>query len=145
MSNTNIYMLRGKGSSGQDGSGGDGGGTMHDMEARLIALEKTFETQLPHLATKTDISNVVGEIQKVDTNIHKMDSSIKTWMVGTMLGLFIGFGGMVFGLANFLKPTAQSSAASAPGSAAAPAVTINMPGGLTITPAPEPGKSKTAK
>jgi hypothetical protein len=62
-----------------------------DIE-RQTALEARFDTMLPTLATKADV-------EALRADIHK-------WMVGSMIGLFIGFGGLAAALAQLIKPSA---------------------------------------
>lgn len=83
----------GNGSSGDDG----------DMETdrRLTAIE----TLLPTLMTKTD-----GEVLRAD--LHKMDASIKTWMIATIIGLFFGFAGLFFAMSNSLRPPSAPQASA---------------------------------
>jgi hypothetical protein len=57
---------------------------------RQIALEARFDTILPTLATKADV-------EALRADIHK-------WMVGSMIGLFIGFGGLAAAMGQLLKP-----------------------------------------
>ncbi len=57
---------------------------------RQIALEARFDTILPTLATKADV-------EALRADIHK-------WMVGSMVGLFIGFGGLAAAMGQLLKP-----------------------------------------
>lgn len=59
---------------------------------RQTALEARFDTILPTLATKADV-------EALRADIHK-------WMVGSMIGLFIGFGGLAAALGQLLKPAA---------------------------------------
>lgn len=68
-----------------------------DME-RLAALEARFDTVLPTLATRADIESVKSEIHKSSGETHK-------WMLGTVIGLFLGFGGLFLAMSNALKPT----------------------------------------
>lgn len=77
--------------------GGSGGGDDGDMETerRLAAIESL----MPTLMTKTD-----GEVLRAD--LHKMDASIKTWMIATIIGLFFGFAGLFFTMSNSLRPAA---------------------------------------
>jgi hypothetical protein len=77
--------------------GGDGGGEDGDMSARLTALETKWETIVPTLSTKGDMAALGAEV-------HKMDASIKTWMIATVVGLMIGFGGLFLAMSNALKP-----------------------------------------
>ena len=67
-----------------------------DMASRLTALETT----LPTLATKGDL--------------HSLDASIKTWMIATVIGLFLGFAGLFFAMNNAARPALAPSVAQAP-------------------------------
>ncbi|MFM0243823.1 hypothetical protein [Paraburkholderia sediminicola] len=98
--------------------GGGGGSDDGDMETerRLTAIE----TLMPTLMTKTD-----GEVLRAD--LHKMDASIKTWMIATIIGLFFGFAGLFFAMSNSLR------APSTP-QAAAPII-IQLPAPSTAPPA----------
>lgn len=78
-------------------NGGDGG-NIESMEARVTRLEAT----LPHLATKSDISDVRGDIQRGIGETHK-------WMIGTVIGLFLGFGGLFLAMSNALKAPSQQA------------------------------------
>lgn len=83
----------------------DSGGEPPDdgrMEQRLTALETRFDTILPTLATKTDIESVKTEILRSTGETHK-------WMLGTVIGLFLGFGGLFLAMSNSLKPASSSS------------------------------------
>lgn len=97
--------------------GGGGGGDNGRMEARIASLEAT----LPHLATKSDISDVRGDIQRGIGETHK-------WMIGTVIGLFLGFGGLFLAMSNALKPAASTPAP----------IIINVP--ASTVPAAPPGK-----
>lgn len=82
------------------------------VEQRLTALE----TILPTLATKTDIAEVRAEI-------HKGIVETQRWMIATIIGLFIGFGGLFLAMSNLLRPVAISWPATlAPPASAGPAV-----------------------
>lgn len=91
--------------------GGGGGGDNGSMEARVTTLEAT----LPHLATRADIADVRGDIQRGISETHK-------WMIATVIGLFLGFGGLFLAMSNALKPAGTTVSASPP----APIV-INIP------------------
>lgn len=90
--------------------GGDNGG----MDARLTALETRLDAVLPTLATKTDVAEVRVDIQRSVNETHK-------WMIATVIGLFLGFGGLFLAMSNALKPSTNHS------SAAQPPVIINVP------------------
>ncbi len=59
-------------------------------EHRMTALVTRLDTILPTLATKADIHHAVGETHK--------------WMIATVIGLFLGFGGLFLAMSNALKP-----------------------------------------
>ncbi len=56
----------------------------------MTALETRLDTILPTLATKADIHQAVGETHK--------------WMIATVIGLFLGFGGLFLAMSTALKP-----------------------------------------
>jgi hypothetical protein len=105
--------------------GGDGGGYDEKMDARLTALETRFDTVVPTLATKTDIESVKSEIHKSSGETHK-------WMLATVIGLFLGFGGLFLAMSNALKPPPQAAAPTAP-------IVITVPQ-QTAEPATKPAK-----
>lgn len=108
----------------------NGGGPPHDgnMEARLTALETRLDTVLPTLATKTDIESVKTEIHKSTGDTHK-------WMIATVIGLFLGFGGLFLAMSNALKPVAANPQAQAP-------IVIQIP---SSAPAQNPGAPSKTK
>lgn len=101
--------------------GGNGGGDDGRMETekRLTAIE----TVLPTLATKTDVADLRADL-------YKMDASIKTWMIATIIGLFFGFAGLFFAMSNSLKSAPISPAA-------APPIVINMPAAPAAAQSPK--------
>ena len=89
------------------------------MDTRKTALETRLDTILPTLATKGDIGEVRADIQKGIGETHR-------WMIATVIGLFLGFGGLFLAMSNALKPTPQPPVvitvpAQAPPAPAAPA------------------------
>jgi hypothetical protein len=99
--------------------GGDGGGYDGSMEKRLTALETQFATVIPTLATKLDIADLKGEVTKssgevktdmatVRAEIAKSSGETHKWMIATVIGLFVGFGGLFMAMSNALKPSAPS-------------------------------------
>lgn len=99
------------------------------MERRPTAIE----TLLPTLMTKTD-----GEVLRAD--LHKMDASIKTWMIATIIGLFFGFAGLFFAMSSSLRNSAPSTPpAPLPVIIQLPAVSQATPP-LAAPPAPKIGK-----
>lgn len=74
----------------------------HSTSERITGIEAI----LPTLATKADISEVRADI-------HKADASIRTWMIATVIGLFLGFAGLFLAVSSSFKtalPTASSPA-----------------------------------
>ncbi|WP_373988189.1 hypothetical protein [Duganella sp. BuS-21] len=76
---------------------------------RQTALEARFDTILPTLATKADVESLRADIHK--------------WMVGSMIGLFVGFCGLAAALGQFLKPLPQAAPVVVQAPAAQPAQT----------------------
>ncbi|MBV6324428.1 hypothetical protein [Duganella violaceipulchra] len=70
---------------------------------RFAVLEAHYNAILPTLATKADIEALRAEMHKMSADTHK-------WMVASLIGLFIGFGGLGITLGQILKPQAQSAA-----------------------------------
>lgn len=91
VSESTFTMLRGLVKTGN----GDGG-TIDTMEARLTEVEKAIvriDAVLPHLATKEDVK--------------EGSSSTQRWMVATVIGMMVGFGGLFMAMSNALKPGAS--------------------------------------
>jgi|SRR5471032_3007182 len=56
---------------------------------RFAAFEAHYNAILPTLATKADI-------EALRTEMRKMSAEGYRWMVASMVGMFIGFGGLYF-------------------------------------------------
>jgi len=73
-------------------------------EVRLAIVETRWQDVVPTLATKADLNEAVGlskmelksEIAELRTEMHKMDATITRWMLGAIIGLFIGLGTLYF-------------------------------------------------
>lgn len=94
------------------------------VEQAIVRIDKNIEridSVIPTLATKLDIADVKTEIQK---GIN----STERWMIATVIGLFIGFGGLFMAMSNALKP-------GAPQAQQAPII-INAPGPAPQQPTP---------
>lgn len=116
-------------------AGGDGGGYDGDMDKRLTVLE----TMLPTLATKADIGDTkaaIGDtkvaIESVKAEIHKSSGETHKWMIATVIGLFLGFGGLFLAMSNALKPSASTGQQQP--------IIINVPQPAAAPPAPAPNK-----
>ncbi|AMO95843.1 hypothetical protein CFter6_3195 [Collimonas fungivorans] len=72
-----------------------------DMD-RLTTLEARFDALLPTLATRADMLSVKSEILRIVGETHK-------WMLATVIGLFLGFGGLFLAVTNSLKPELRQS------------------------------------
>ena len=73
------------------------------VELRAIDLRLTkIETRLDQTATKADMESVKAEIYKSSSETHK-------WMLATIIGLFLGFGGLFLAMSNALKPSVAMS------------------------------------
>lgn len=116
--------------------GGGGGGYDGAMEKRLTALEARLEAILPTLATKADLTDLKIEVAGVRTEVTKSIGDVRTelvkstgelkaeitrstgetqkWMIATVIGLFVGFGGLFMAMSNALKPSGASQPHSTP-------------------------------
>ena len=74
-----------------------------------------IETRLEQTATKEDVSAVKAEI-------HRGIVETQRWMIATVVGLFIGFGGLFMAMTNALKPVSHQAAAPSQ-----PPIIINAP------------------
>ena len=82
---------------------------------RLSVLECRFDEFIATLATKADLAGVQADIHR--------------WMLATVVGLFLGFGGLFLAMSNALKPASQwPAAAQAP-------IVISLPVPTPQTPA----------
>ena len=50
------------------------------------------------------MQSIKGEIHKLAGEIHKVAGETHKWMLATVVGLFIGFGGLFLAMSNALKP-----------------------------------------
>ncbi len=89
------------------------------MDERLTALETHFNTILPTLATKADIESLRADMSRMSSELHK-------WVLGSMIGMFIGFGGLYF---------ASNTASRAP--QVAPPVIVYLPAPPAAPSAPQ--------
>lgn len=87
---------------------------MTDIDNRFVRVEARLE----QTATKADVESVKSEV-------HKMDASIKTWMLATVLTIIGTMLAAIFGVAQVMTPAA-TAAPAAP-------IIIQLPGPL---PAP---------
>jgi hypothetical protein len=60
------------------------------MDTEFAALKVHYDAIIPTLATKADV-------EALRADIHK-------WMVASMIGLFIGFGGLTVAMGQILQP-----------------------------------------
>lgn len=101
--------------------------TDYVTHAEFGAAMAKIDLRLDQTATKTDIAELRGDI-------HKSAVDIQRWMIATVIGLFIGFGGLFMAMSNALKP------ASAPGAQQQAPIIINVPGA-----APAPAQAPPAR
>ncbi|GJI94505.1 hypothetical protein RugamoR57_12230 [Duganella caerulea] len=87
---------------------------------RFAALEAHYNAILPTLATKADIEALRAEMHKMSADTHK-------WMVASLIGLFIGFGGLGITLSQILKPQVQPATVQAATPPAQPIVIYLSP------------------
>ncbi|WP_377701364.1 hypothetical protein [Pseudoduganella sp. UC29_71] len=69
------------------------------MEDDWKIFAARMEAILPTLATKADVEALRAYIESIRADIAR-------WTVATVIGLFIGFGGLFMAMSNALKPVA---------------------------------------
>lgn len=93
------------------------------MEARV----KTLEEAVKNLPTKADFAELRADVKTgiadLRAEMHKGNIEIHKWMIGTVIGLFLGFGGLFLAMSNAMKP-AQTTMAQQPQTAP---IIINVP------------------
>ena len=87
---------------------------------RFTALEAHYNAILPTLATKADIEALRAEMHKMSADTHK-------WMIASLIGLFIGFGGLGVTISQILKPQAQSASTQIAGPTLQPIIIYVSP------------------
>lgn len=104
------------------GGGGDDGG----VNERVAVIE----ARLDNLATKAEMSETKGTLLAA---IERGISETQRWIIGTVIGLFLGFGGLFLAMSNALKPapTTQPTVIVIPATAQ-----TSASGALTVQPAP---------
>lgn len=80
---------------------------------------------------KSDLASARTEISDIRSDIHKGIVETQRWMFATVIGLFVGFGGLFMAMSNALKPSAPAAAPSP--------IVIQVPGAL---PAPSQPAAK---
>ena len=101
------------------------------IESDLSGVKVDVATILSNYSTKSDIESVRGDI-------HKSAGETYKWMIATVIGLFVGFGGLFLAMSNALKP-------SSPAIPQAPMI-ITLPAPMQpATPALAPGDSAPGK
>lgn len=71
------------------------------MDNEVAALKAHIDAIVPTLATKADIEILRAEM-------HKMSAEGYRWMVASMVGMFLGFGGLYVAANNATKPQTPS-------------------------------------
>ncbi|MRW85823.1 hypothetical protein GJ698_17240 [Pseudoduganella sp. FT26W] len=72
------------------------------MDSEVSALKAHIDAIVPALATKADIEILRAEM-------HKMSAEGYRWMVASMIGMFLGFGGLYFAANNATRPQQPSA------------------------------------
>jgi hypothetical protein len=102
------------------------------MDSEVAALKAHIDAIVPTLATKADIEVLRAEM-------HKMSAEGYRWMVASMIGMSIGFGGLYFAANRSFdaRPAAQAVPPAVVQGAPQPPVVIYLP-----QPQPQPQSAK---
>ena len=98
-------------------------------DSEFYALKAHYDAIVPTLATKADIEVLRAEM-------HKMSAEGYRWMVASMIGMFLGFGGLYFASNSNLK-SQNAVPAAAPAvspSQATPQAYPVQPAALAVQP-----------
>lgn len=93
------------------------------MDSEVSALKAHIDAIVPTLATKADIEVLRAEM-------HKMSAEGYRWMMASMVGMFIGFGGLYFAANRSFeaRPAPQAAPQAAPSAVVTqPPVVIYLP------------------
>lgn len=75
----------------------------------MSAIKLDVAIILSNYATKGDIETVRVEIGGARADIHKAVEETHKWMLATVIGLFVGFGGLFLAMSNALKPAGPAA------------------------------------
>lgn len=80
--------------------------TMHSNYATNLAVhEAETRLRLEIISAKADLE---GKIERVKNDLkfefQNVAGEMRNWLMGTVIGLFIGFGGLVLGIATIMRP-----------------------------------------
>lgn len=111
----------------------------------MTARETRLDAILPTLATKADVAELRGDMEKrflnIDTkfeelrrDMHKMNAEIKTWTLATMITIVGTMLAAIFGISQIYKGVTPASSSAQP-----VPIIINLPG--SVVPA-APANSK---
>ena len=109
---------------------GGGGGDDGSMNERVAVIE----ARLDNLATKAELSETKGTLLAA---IERGISETQRWIIGTVIGLFLGFGGLFLAMSNALKPapTTQPTVIIVPAGAMAGAAAAQPAASAALAPA----------
>lgn len=90
----------------------------HELKTQLVRIDARLDHIEKSMVTKTEISELRLEVltntesaktavADIRADLHKMDASIKTWMIGTVIGLMVGFGGLFLNMNKSSAPQPQ--------------------------------------
>ena len=94
--------------------------TDYVTHAEFGAAMSKIDERFKQAATKSDVADVKAEV-------HKMDASIKTWMLATVLTIIGTMLAAIFGVAQVMKPAAQAQQ---------PPIVISVPSAPPAIPSP---------
>lgn len=121
-------------------------GLRAEMKAEFGALRTEVAAEIGALRTEAaaefgvlrtgiaaEFGSVRVEIESLRTTIFKSAAATQKWMLATVIGLFIGFGGLVLGMSNAFKPASAVVQAQPQLQSQLPPIVINIP-------APQPSR-----
>lgn len=93
--------------------------TKADLELLRVATKSDFD--LLRADTKLDIKSLKIDIESVRSDVYKAITDNQKWMIGTVIALFLCFGGTMISISNTIKSFAPARPAALTPQSAPPA------------------------
>lgn len=104
-------------------------------KSRADTTKATGDIRAEFEKLRGDVAKGFGDIR---ADMHKNSVDIQRWMIATVIGLFLGFGGLFLAMSNALKQPAPSPQTTIqPASTQQPPIIINVPAAAAPTASPQ--------
>lgn len=76
--------------------------------------EPPMTNYVTHAEFQEAVQGLKSDVADVRADIHKGIVETQRWMFATVIGLFVGFGGLFMAMSNALKPSAPATTTAQP-------------------------------